>query len=71
MARFRWNRERYRKADSLFRLLERRVHDDRYDPPYLVSRYLSLWQQHRQHNDPLLQSTVHHRLALQRDEIPF
>jgi hypothetical protein len=70
--RFRWTRDRYRKAAHLSRYFARHVYDLPSDPPRLLERYWELWQRHPQRDDPLLES-VRWRLARRGDDddIPF
>lgn len=67
--RFRWTRERYRKAHSLARFLARwPYHFDSYPPP-LVQRFFDLYEKHPQRADPLTQP-LHLRRGFP-DSIPF
>lgn len=66
--RFRWTRERYRKAQRLSRFFSRLVYDLPSDPPRLLQRYFELWERHPQRDDPLLQPV---RYRYERDDIPF
>lgn len=67
--RFRWTRERYRKAHHLSRFYSRWVYDLPSDPPRLLQRFFDLWQRHPQRDDPLTKP-----IRLRRDfddSIPF
>ena len=66
--KFRWTRERYRKAQHLSRFFSRWVYDLPSDPPRLLQRYFELWERHPQRDDPLLQPV---RYRYERDDIPF
>jgi hypothetical protein len=67
--RFRWTRERYRKAQHLARFFSRWVYELPGEPPRLLQRYFELWERHPQRDDPLLQPV---RYRYDRDmEIPF
>lgn len=66
--RFRWTRERYRKAQHLSRFFSRLGYDLPSDPPRLLQRYFELWERHPQRDDPLLQPV---RYRYERDDIPF
>ena len=66
--RFRWTRERYRKARHLARFFSRFVYELPSEPPRLLQRYFELWQRHPQRDDPLLQPV---RYRYERDDIPF
>lgn len=70
--RFRWTRERYRKADSLARYFARHVYDLPSEPPELVRRLFELQERHPQHADPLL-TPLRGRLNARAvfDEVPF
>ena len=50
---FRWTRAKYKRAHHLARFLSR-VHGLSYKSPALVERYIELWEQHPQFEDPLL-----------------
>lgn len=65
--RFRWTRERYRRAHHLSRLLSNLL-DWRSQPPPLVQRYIELWDQYPQHADPLEVPIVYRRC---KDSVPF
>lgn len=54
--RFKWTREKYRRAASLHRFLVRHLSSDRFpnDPPVLVQRYFDLWDRCARNPDPLL-----------------
>ena len=70
--RFRWTRERYRKAESLSRYFSRHVYDLPSEPPELLRLLWELWAQHPQHNDPLLMPFKWRlRTFYPDDEIPF
>lgn len=66
--RFRWTRERYRKAQHLSRFFARWVYELQSEPPRLLQRYFDLWERHPQRNDPLLQPLAYRH---DRDDIPF
>ncbi|MDT7835017.1 hypothetical protein [Aquabacterium sp. OR-4] len=67
--RFRWTRERYRKAHHLSRLFARWVYDLPSEPPQLVQRLWELYERHPQNPDPLLTPLKYRH---ERDsEIPF
>lgn len=68
--RFRWTRERYRKARSLDRYFARHIYDMPSEPPRLVQRLHDLYERHPQRDDPLL-ANVRHRLNCWGDDIPF
>lgn len=67
--RFRWTRERYRKASHLARFYSRWVYDLPSEPPRLLKRYFELWESRPQRDDPLLQP-LRYRFDLD-GEIPF
>jgi len=52
--RFRWTRDRYRKAQHLSRFFARWVYELPSEPPALVQRLHELWERHPQRPDPLL-----------------
>jgi hypothetical protein len=53
MKRFRWTRSKYRHAQHLARLFCRfYILPD--DAPEIVRLYFELWEEHPQHEDPLL-----------------
>ena len=53
--KFKWSRDRYRKAHHLARLFSRwDCQQLPSEPPDLLRRYFELWERHPQHNDPLL-----------------
>jgi hypothetical protein len=52
--RFRWTRERYRKAQHLSRFFARWMYELPSEPPPLLQRYFELWERHPQRDDPLL-----------------
>lgn len=67
--RFRWTRERYRKAHHLSRFFARWVYDLPSEPPQLVQRLWELYERHPRNPDPLL---VPLKYRHERDsEIPF
>jgi hypothetical protein len=66
--RFRWTRERYRKAQHLSRFFARWLYELPSDPPRLLQRYFDLWERYPQRNDPLLQPLAYRH---DRDDIPF
>lgn len=66
--RFRWTRERYRKAQHLARFYGRWVYELPSEPPRLLQRYFELWERHPQRDDPLLQPV---KYRYERDDIPF
>lgn len=66
--RFRWTRERYRKAQNLARFYSRWLYELPSEPPLLLRRYFALWERHPQRDDPLLQPV---RFRYDRDDIPF
>jgi len=66
--RFRWTRERYRKAAQLSRYFARHIYDLPSEQPDLVRRYFELWDRHPQREDPLLQPV---KYRYERDDIPF
>lgn len=66
--RFRWTRERYRKAQHLSRFYARWVYELPSEPPQLLQRYFDLWERHRQKDDPLL---VPLKYRHESDDIPF
>lgn len=67
--RFRWTRERYRKAQRLSRFFARWVYELPSEPPKLLQHYVELWDRHRQNDDPLLVPLKYRRID--SDEIPF
>lgn len=66
--RFRWTRDRYRKAAHLSRFFSRWLYELPGDPPRLLQRYFELWERHPQRDDPLLTPV---RYRYERDDIPF
>jgi len=66
--RFRWTRERYRKAQHLARFFSRWMYDLPSETPRLLQRYFDLWERHPQRNDQLLQPLAY---RYDRDDIPF
>ena len=68
--RFAWTRRLYRQADSLARLVNRHVYDAHGVPP-LVRRYHQLWEQHPQHDDPLLRPVQWRYPSYCPDDVPF
>jgi hypothetical protein len=68
--RFRWTRERYRKAHSLARFLARWPYDFNSDPPPLVQRFFDLYEKHPQREDRL-SLPLRQRAAAFLDSIPF
>lgn len=70
--RFRWNRARYRKADSLARYFARHVYDLPSEPPRMLKRLRELWERHPQRDDPLLTAfRLRPRTLALDDDIPF
>lgn len=67
--RFRWTRERYRKAQHLSRFFARWVYELPSEPPQLLQRFHDLWERHRQKDDPLLTPLKYRRDF--DDSIPF
>lgn len=68
--RFRWTRDRYRKAAHLSRYFARHVYDLPSAPPSLLERYWELWARHPQADDPLLKP-LRARRRFVDDDIPF
>lgn len=68
--RFRWTRERYRKAESLSRYFARHVYDLPSEPPRILERLWELWKPYPQGDDPLL-TPIRHRRRDFSDSIPF
>lgn len=68
--RFRWTRERYRKAQHLSRFYARWVYELPSEPPQLLQRYFDLWERHPQSDDPL--ARPHYvRYGWLGDGVPF
>jgi hypothetical protein len=69
--RFRWTRERYRKAHHLNRLLGR--HIECWNAPPLVQLYQHLWSEHdmRSHHDPLADPLSLRLARFKGDDIPL
>ena len=68
--RFRWTRERFRKAHSLARFLARWPYHFDSDPPPLVQRFFELYERRPQREDPLM-VPLRQRAAMFLDSIPF
>ncbi len=71
--RFRWTRERYRKAAHLSRYFARHVYDLPSEPPAILRRLWELWSRHPQRDDPLqrpLRARLYERRSFD-DSIPF
>lgn len=66
--RFRWTRDRYRKAAHMSRFFSRWLYELPSEPPRLLQRYFELWERHPQRDDPLLQPLAY---RYDRDDIPF
>ncbi len=66
--RFRWTRERYRKAARLSRYFARHVYDLPSEQPELLRLFGELWARHPQRDDPLMQPLAY---RYDRDDIPF
>lgn len=69
-SRFKWSRKTYKHANHLSRLMARLV-DLPCEPPLLLRRYWELWERHKQHDDPMVNSNVRRRLDMIRCDIPF
>lgn len=71
--RFRWTRERYRKAHHLSRLLGRHIEHWGPDLPPIVQAFHELWSQQEKRSVPdPLDYPLHLRLARHKgDDIPF
>lgn len=67
--RFRWSRERYRKACSMARFFSRFPYDLPSEPPRLLQRLFELHERHPQRDDPLLRPIQQRRDF--DDSIPF
>lgn len=67
--RFRWTRERYRKAHHLSRFYARWVYELPSQPPALLQRFYQLWERHPQRDDPLTKPIRQRRDF--DDSIPF
>jgi hypothetical protein len=68
--RFRWTRERYRKAQHLSRFFARWVYELPSERPALLQRFQDLWERHPQRDDPLTRP-IRQRRADFEDSIPF
>lgn len=68
--RFRWTRERYRRAASLSRYFARHVYDLPSEQPRMLERLWELWARHPQKEDPLL-LPIRCRRTDFSDSIPF
>lgn len=74
--KFKWTRDKYRKAHQLARLFSRwsrlfsRLDCQQLpsEPPDLLRRYFELWERHPQHDDPLF---VPLKCRYDRSGIPF
>lgn len=70
--RFRWTRERYRKAAHLARYFARHGYSLPSEPPALVRRYWALWERHPQRDDPLTKPMCWREPYISRDDdVPF
>ena len=67
--KFKWSRDRYRKAQHLLRSFGRWDCEQLpSEPPQLLRRYFELWERHPQHDDPLLLPL---KCRYDRNDIPF
>lgn len=70
--RFRWTRERYRKAAHLSRYFARHIYDLPSEQPELLRLFGELWARHPQRDDPLTVPMLCREPYVSReDDVPF